>query len=110
MADWDESADLVVIGFGGAGATAAITAADLGARVIVIDKQSEAGHVPSTMSSGGQFTVATDVEAATAFFDRCAQGMIPLEVSRAWVERAHRLPEWVERTTGLKVERLGGSQ
>ena len=34
---WDEETDVVIVGFGGAGACAAIEAADNGARVTVIE-------------------------------------------------------------------------
>ena len=36
---WDKAADLVIVGFGGAGAAAAITAQDLGARVLMLEKK-----------------------------------------------------------------------
>ena len=35
---WDREADVVVVGFGGAGAATAITAHDLGASVLMIEK------------------------------------------------------------------------
>ncbi|MDR1429037.1 MAG: FAD-binding protein, partial [Spirochaetaceae bacterium] len=35
---WDAEYDVVVVGFGGAGASAAITAADAGARVLLLEK------------------------------------------------------------------------
>jgi ribulose 1,5-bisphosphate synthetase/thiazole synthase len=38
---WDAEYDVVVIGFGGAGASAAITAADAGARVLLLEKAPE---------------------------------------------------------------------
>jgi len=47
---WDESADIVVIGFGGAGAVAAIQARECGASVIVIDRFEGGG---ATAYSGG---------------------------------------------------------
>jgi choline dehydrogenase-like flavoprotein len=37
--EWDRSADLVVVGFGGAGATAALAGAELGATVLILEKQ-----------------------------------------------------------------------
>lgn len=46
-------ADLVVVGYGAAGAAAAITAVDLGADVVVLEKQPREGHTPSTRMSGG---------------------------------------------------------
>jgi len=39
--EWDKEADLVVVGFGGAGAAAAITASDLGAKVLMLEKAPE---------------------------------------------------------------------
>ncbi len=35
---WDKEADVVVVGFGGAGACAAIEAHDAGAKVLIIDE------------------------------------------------------------------------
>ncbi|GIF22826.1 3-oxo-5alpha-steroid 4-dehydrogenase [Actinoplanes tereljensis] len=47
---WDETADVVVVGFGAAGACAAIEAADAGARVLVLDRFVGGG---ATAISGG---------------------------------------------------------
>ncbi|GIM92114.1 FAD-binding protein [Paractinoplanes toevensis] len=47
---WDETADVVVVGFGAAGACAAIEAADAGARVLVLDRFLGGG---ATAISGG---------------------------------------------------------
>lgn len=80
---WDRSADLVVVGFGGAGAAAGLAGAELGGTVLILEKQPEARHTPSTSMSGGIVMATNDVERATAYLDRCAGGMIPLQVSRA---------------------------
>jgi glycine/D-amino acid oxidase-like deaminating enzyme len=50
---WDIEADVVVLGFGGAGACAAMAAHDAGAKVLILEKQAEATHVPSTRMSSG---------------------------------------------------------
>ncbi len=52
---WDEQADVVVVGFGGAGACAAIEAADNGARVLIIEKQRQDHHYPDVRMAGGNF-------------------------------------------------------
>lgn len=49
---WDFETDVVVVGFGGAGACAAIEAADCGARVIAVDKFDGGG---ATSASGGVY-------------------------------------------------------
>lgn len=52
---WDLEADVVVLGFGGAGATTAIVAAQNGARVVVLEKNPEDAHISNTRMSGGIF-------------------------------------------------------
>lgn len=52
---WDVETDIIVIGYGGAGASAAITAADAGANVIILEKQVEKTHYSNSRMSGGIF-------------------------------------------------------
>lgn len=52
---WDHEADVVVVGFGGAGACASIAAADSGAQVILLEKSAEAEHLSNTVMCGGYF-------------------------------------------------------
>lgn len=52
---WDKESDVVVVGFGGAGACAAIAAADAGANVILLEKNAESSHLSNTLMSGGIF-------------------------------------------------------
>ena len=52
---WDAEADVVVVGFGGAGATTAIVAAQNGANVIVLEKNPQNRHISNTRMSGGIF-------------------------------------------------------
>ena len=47
--------DIVIIGFGGAGACAAIAAHEKGAPSIILEKQPEATHASNTRMSGGGF-------------------------------------------------------
>ncbi|MBW2404236.1 MAG: FAD-binding protein [Deltaproteobacteria bacterium] len=49
---WDDEADVVVVGFGGAGACAALEASTNGARVLVLDRFHGGG---ATAISGGVF-------------------------------------------------------
>ena len=50
---FDETYDVVVVGFGAAGTAAAITACDAGASVVLVEKNPEHRHTPSTRMSGG---------------------------------------------------------
>lgn len=48
-------ADVIVIGFGGAGGCAAAEAHDVGADVLILEKQPEARHYSNTRMSGGTY-------------------------------------------------------
>lgn len=52
---WDREADVVIVGFGGAGACAAIEAHDAGAKVLILEKQPKATHYSNTRMAGGIF-------------------------------------------------------
>ena len=52
---FDKEADVIVLGFGGAGAATAITAADNGASVIIIERQPQATLRSNSRMSGGIF-------------------------------------------------------
>jgi len=52
---WDLEADVIIVGFGGAGACAAIEAANAKAKVLILEKQPKETHYPNTRMSGGIF-------------------------------------------------------
>lgn len=108
---WDLEFDVVVVGFGAAGAAAALTGARAGARVLICEKQPAQRHTPSTRMSGGLVMCVNDPVAATSYLDACAGGMVPREVSAAWAERAAALPAWLA-TLGdpFEMSRIGGAE
>ena len=50
--NWDKETDVIVIGYGGAGAVTAITAHDAGAEVLVVEKAPIEGGGCSRMAGG----------------------------------------------------------
>lgn len=52
---WDMETDVAVLGYGGAGAAAAIAAHDAGAKVLLIEKQEENNHFPNSRMAAGTF-------------------------------------------------------
>lgn len=111
MSGFDQSADIVVVGFGCAGLAAAITGSRMGAEVLVLEKQPQDAHTPSTRMSGGMMMATTDVEQATRYLDRCAGGMVPRDVTEAWARRAMGLIDWLhEIAPELDLRRVGGAE
>ena len=97
---FDETYDVVVVGFGAAGTAAAVTARDAGASVVLVEKNPEHRHTPSTRMSGGMVMTVTDVDGGARYLDAGASGMVPFDVSHAWAERAAGLPKWFEEAIG----------
>lgn len=77
---FDESFDVVVVGFGLAGGVAAITAADAGAKTLVIEKSSVPGGL--SICSYGAVRSARDPEAAFAYLKATNDGRTPDDVLR----------------------------
>ena len=66
MPKWDMEADVVCVGYGGAGAATAISAHDAGARVLILEKMAEGGG--NTAVSGGGFISPTNAAEAYTYF------------------------------------------
>jgi succinate dehydrogenase/fumarate reductase flavoprotein subunit len=105
----EQEADVVVVGYGGAGAAAALRAAQLGASVLILEKQAENAHTPSTLMSGGNIMAVNDVDRGTEYLDRCAGGMVPEAVTRAWAKKSLNVTAWLDELgTDLHLRRVGG--
>ena len=52
---WDTETDVLVIGYGGAGGAAAITAHDPGAKVLVIEKMKDGAAIPGRPAAASSF-------------------------------------------------------
>ena len=85
---WTEEADVVVVGFGGAGAVTAVAAHDAGARVLLLEKQpsdtpSQTRHTPSTQMAGGNWHCPTDLDKAILY----QQGLVRISNETLDAER-----------------------
>lgn len=101
----DGEYDVVVVGFGGAGAAAAIEAADAGARVLALDRFGGGG---ATARSGGvvyagggtrtqrEAGVEDSLEAMVAYLRTETDGVIDDETLRAFCEGSRERVEWLE--------------
>ena len=92
----DHDADVVIVGYGCAGAAAALAVSERGGTALVLEKQSAAHHTPSLRMSGGMVMMLRDAAAGARYLDGCAAGAVPSDVNRAWAERATELLESLE--------------
>ncbi len=95
---WDATTDVVVIGFGGAGACAAIAAVDAGSSVIVLEK--------SPIPDGGNTGCSTGLIHTAPFADQAewtekiihgVYGTVPKDTIGAMVSHALSTPVWLEK-------------
>lgn len=103
LPEWTHEADVVVIGLGAAGASAAYEAHEAGASVIILEKQPEDHHTPSTRMCGGVVMLVDNVEKATSYMQFCAGPQVPEALTAAWAKEAATLEDRL-RTLGFDGE------
>jgi succinate dehydrogenase/fumarate reductase flavoprotein subunit len=96
---FDETFDVVVVGFGLAGGIAAISAADAGASVLVIEKSEVPGGL--SICSYGAVRSARDPEAAFAYLKATNAGRTPDDVLRALADGMCGLEAYVRDLAGI---------
>jgi 3-oxosteroid 1-dehydrogenase len=111
---WDETTDVVVVGSGGAALTAALSAADAGADVVVIEKEDALGG--TTGVSGGVLWIPNNDhladagledsrEAALAYIRRIADGRaLDESLIEVFVDTAPEVLRYLESKTPLRMQ------
>lgn len=94
---WDGESDVIVVGYGGAGAAAAITACDCGAQVTILEKMPAGGG--NTRVSGGGFLTPTDMEFAKYVESLCF-GATEIEIIEQFVKNAMKNNDWIKGLGG----------
>jgi succinate dehydrogenase/fumarate reductase flavoprotein subunit len=111
VSKWDYEAEIVVLGTGGAGLTAAITAHDLRGDVLMLEKASESHAGGNTrVSMQGAWCPPSLSEALTyqrALNDRYP---VPEEVIQAYHEYTTKNAEWLKKIGGQIAQRLSSSK
>lgn len=102
---FDHTVDVAVLGYGNAGAVAAVTAHDAGAQVLVIEKQPAAGHRPNSRYAAGFFLVPTDVDGACRYLAAAYEvngelATIDPALIRTWAEETAANPAWLDQHGG----------
>ena len=102
---WDIETDVLVLGYGGAGATAAVTAHDAGAKVLILEKQLAAEHTSNTQMSFGAFLSPDNVDDTIAYMDVASRANVDMPESkdidddtiRVWAEESVRNRDWLSQ-------------
>ncbi|MFZ2004508.1 MAG: FAD-dependent oxidoreductase [Stellaceae bacterium] len=98
---WDVEADVVVVGFGAAGVAAAVTAHDLGAEVVILEKAPEGEHGGNTRVAGQGYLNTSAAEDAAAYLTAlCGPFTVPEAMIRVWAEEMGRNNDWLASLGG----------
>ena len=108
---WSAAADIVIVGFGAAGAVAAITAQDMKAKVLILEKQPN-NYISNSTMSGGVFICLSDISAAIEYMEHLYKVDDGLywtnrDIIRVWAEYTSQNKDWLEKLGG-NVKLLGG--
>ena len=98
---WDAEADVVVVGFGAAGMAASVTAHDLGAEVILLEKAPEGQEGGNTRVAGQGYLNTTSTEQAIAYLTAlCGPYTVPAPMIRVWAEEMGQNNDWLRGLGG----------
>lgn len=100
---WDGQYDVVVIGFGGAGAVAASTAADNGAKVLLVEKAPEGAEGGNTRFCGQLFAYGHEDEEATLAYYKALGGThkVPEAMLKVYTGKIAHMYDVVSELFGL---------
>jgi succinate dehydrogenase/fumarate reductase flavoprotein subunit len=98
---WTREADVIVVGFGAAGVAAAVTAHDLGAEVVILEKAPEGEEGGNTRVAGqGYLNTASAEDAARYLGALCGPYAVPQAMVKTWAEEMCRNNQWLESLGG----------
>lgn len=114
---WDLETDVVVLGSGGSGLIAALTASDSGAHTIVLEKSDHIGG--TTAISGGivwvpnnphmrQLGLADSRSDALAYLESLSLGVMDMAMAAAFIDQAPLMIEYLETQTPVHFHVASG--
>mgnify|MGYP001185503853 CR=1 FL=1 len=99
--DWDRETDVVVLGFGGAGVAAAVTAHDLGSDVLILEKAPEGHHGGNTRIAAQGYLNTEDSEQAATYLEAlCGPYKVPDAMIQTWAREMCLNNDWMRSLGG----------
>ncbi|MFH1031680.1 MAG: FAD-binding protein [Chloroflexota bacterium] len=98
---WHEETDLIVVGYGCAGAVAALTAYDAGMEALILEKQESDNHITNSYMSAGAFISPSNAKQAEQYMRylcRVSTNLYwtPPDVIHIWAKYAVENKKWME--------------
>jgi succinate dehydrogenase/fumarate reductase flavoprotein subunit len=101
---WTMETDIVIVGFGGAGATAAMEAHDAGAKVLVLEKAPSNLPGGNTGCCAGYILPPSNAEDGFKYYKALGSGTVTDdELIRTFVKALMGVPDWLKKL-GVPVE------
>ena len=98
---WDVEADVVVVGFGAAGMATAVTAHDLGANVVLLEKAPEGQEGGNTRVAGQGYLNTSSIQGAMAYLTAlCGPYTVPETMVKVWAEEMCQNNAWLRGLGG----------
>lgn len=104
--DWSLEADVVVLGTGFAGLAAAIGAADAGAKVVILEKMSNAEEGGNSIISGNMWWTPTSVQDGVKYMKALCAGVTDDPYLESLAQEMSKLNDWLG-TLGITASALG---
>jgi succinate dehydrogenase/fumarate reductase flavoprotein subunit len=99
--NWDVEADVVVVGFGAAGVAASVSAHDLGAKVVILEKAPEGQEGGNTRVAGQGYLNTSDADEAAAYLSAlCGPFTVPEAMVKVWADEMGRNNAWLKSVGG----------
>jgi succinate dehydrogenase/fumarate reductase flavoprotein subunit len=93
---WDVEADVVVVGFGAAGMAASVTAFELGAKVVILEKAPEGREGGNTRVAGQGYLNTSSADQAIAYLTAlCGPYTVPEAMVKVWAEEMGKNNAWL---------------
>jgi len=99
--EWDVEADVVVVGFGAAGMAASVSAHELGAEVVILEKAPEGQEGGNTRVAGQGYLNTSAVEPAIAYLTAlCGPYTVPPTMIKVWAQEMCLNNAWLQSLGG----------